>query len=49
MVTDIIAKDEQGQKYIIEMQRKEHSGILRRFFGYMCKVYIFNEKMCRRE
>lgn len=45
MVTDIIAKDNEFRKYIIEMQRKSGKYLLRRFLGYTDKVYIADIKV----
>lgn len=45
MVADIIAKDDDGKRYIIEMQRKEYPGIIKRFFGYTCKLYVSEIKV----
>lgn len=45
MITDIIAKDENEKRYIIEMQRKGYPGLIKRFFGYTCKVYVSEIKV----
>lgn len=40
MVSDIIAEDFDGNRYIIEMQRSNKDNIISRFFGYACSVYL---------
>jgi len=45
MVADIIVKDSTEKKYILEMQRQSSSGVLKRFFGYMCKIYVSEIKV----
>ena len=37
MKLDVLAKDEIGRKYLLEMQRKSHPGETKRFVLYCCK------------
>ena len=45
MVSDIIAEDLEGNRYIIEMQRSNKDNIISRFFGYACSVYLKDFKV----
>lgn len=45
MITDLIAKDQNLRKYIIEMQRKTHSYLPKRFLGYLSKAYVSDIKV----
>ncbi|MBO5349168.1 MAG: Rpn family recombination-promoting nuclease/putative transposase, partial [Clostridia bacterium] len=40
MVADVIAKDKEQKKYVLEMQRTKTKGLLQRFLGYDCKLYV---------
>lgn len=45
MIADVIAKDKENKKYIIEMQKKGYHNILKRFVGYTNKVHISDIKI----
>ena len=45
MEADIIAKDNQLRKYIIEMQRKVYDYLPDRFIGYLARAYIADIKV----
>lgn len=40
MISDLIAKDNKLQKYIIEMQKRAYDYLPNRFIGYMSKTYV---------
>lgn len=45
MVADLVVKDSMGRRYILEMQRRNETGLLKRFFGYICKAYVSEIKV----
>ena len=45
MEVDVIAKDNQLRKYIIEMQRKAYDYLPDRFIGYLARTYIADIKV----
>ncbi len=45
MVRDLVAKDKNLKKYIIEMQRKAYEYLPKRFVGYISKTYVADIKV----
>ena len=45
MVRDLVAKDKNLKKYIIEMQRKAYEYLPKRFVGYASKTYVADIKV----
>lgn len=45
MVRDVVAKDKNLKKYIIEMQRKAYEYLPKRFVGYTSKTYVADIKV----
>ena len=45
MEADVIAKDNQLRKYIIEMQRRAYDYLPNRFIGYLARTYIADIKV----
>ena len=48
MIADVIAKDKNDRKYIIEMQRKNYSEIIKRFFSYGIDIYLADLKKMKK-
>ena len=48
MIADVIAKDKNDRKYIIEIQRKNYSGIIKRFFSYGIDIYLADLKKMKK-